>query len=136
MTPDVSESTSPEIPPAAPFEWYVCRIVGPLRRGPQPHVPIQGGRHWWCIARAGDSLRPIFVEQPVRWAVGPGMHFAHISNRAIPNRFAQSSRSFRRLALVPHLCHDFVFARSICDLARFPNRMRERLLAIHMLPKL
>ena len=64
------------------------------------------------------------------------MRFAHRADDAGPDHFAQAAGFFGGLALVAHLRGDFVLARRLGELARFPNRMGQRLLAIDMFAQL
>ncbi len=41
MATHVPKGSGPEIPPVSPSPWMIGRVVGALRRRPQPQVPIQ-----------------------------------------------------------------------------------------------
>jgi hypothetical protein len=60
------------------------------------------------------------------------MNLAHRADGARPNHFAQPAVAFARMPLVAHLRNHSVFARRQRQLARFPDRVRQRLLAINM----
>ncbi|MCG3119911.1 MAG: hypothetical protein ALAOOOJD_02464 [bacterium] len=60
------------------------------------------------------------------------MHFGDIADRTIFDPFHHQTIAFTGAALVAHLRHDFVLARGQSQLARFPNIVCQRLLAIHV----
>src|SRR5439155_21798771 len=76
--------------------------------------------------------RPIFVEQPVRWPVGPDVRFRDWPDCASLDEFRQPAGSFRSLSLVSHLRSHFVLASRFGNSPRFPDGMRQRLLATNM----
>src|SRR5260370_13987284 len=108
-------------------------MIRPRWSRPQPEVPIQRGRNGGCVLRPIDSLRPVFIEQSVRRPVRPYMSLAHGANRSVPDHFAEPARGFGRLALISHLRGHLVLPRRRGDLARLPDGMSPRLLAIDVL---
>src|SRR6266480_7250269 len=73
MTGDVAERAGSEIPPAAPLEWRVGRIVGPLGYGTEPQIPVQGRGRMVLLEGTIDRLRP---DGPV----GPELDLPHRSD--------------------------------------------------------
>ena len=45
VTEEIAQVAVGEIPPVSPSLWGINRVVGPVRGGPQPQVPIERGRH-------------------------------------------------------------------------------------------
>src|SRR5262245_61821544 len=92
MATDVAECTGAEIPPAAPPKRQVRRMVGSISRGAEPQVPDQ--RLWYRghVCGAIDALRPVFLEEAVRGAIGPGVDLAHRADGAVPNHLAEAAR--------------------------------------------
>src|SRR5438132_13881437 len=95
---DVAQNAGPKIPPAAPGERMISRMIRTLGRRAEPEVPAQmagrGRRLWRTPNPAGRDRRK---------TVRAGMNFAHGANRARRNRFSDQPRRFAGLALVSHL---------------------------------
>lgn len=64
------------------------------------------------------------------------MDFADRADGIVQNEFAQSASVFGSLALIAHLSGDFVLARGLGNLARLPDGMGERFLAINVFAEL
>ena len=60
------------------------------------------------------------------------MDFADLANRAGPDNFAKLAVAHTGMALVTHLRGDLIFAGGVGEFACFPNRVRQRLLAINV----
>src|SRR5438093_4093130 len=108
MAADITQSARAEIPPAAPFEWQVRRVVRTRRCRTEPHFPVQRRRNRVRVGRSRDTLWPILIEESVGWAICPRVDFANVSDCSIPNHFAQPPSFFGGLALVAHLRCQFV----------------------------
>ena len=120
----------PEIPEAAPLERRVRRVIRPLRRGPEPEVPVERGRRVVLFQRPVDRLRP---DRPI----GPEMHLAHRPDRAGLDQLADLARAIARVALVPHLGHDLgVTTRVVRQHSHLAHGPRQRLLNVGVLPRL
>src|SRR5690349_6415135 len=133
MAANVTERAGAEIPPATPFEWQISWMIRARWRRPEPQIPIKCRGHRRCVLWALNALRPILIEQPIGRTIRPDVDLAHGANRIVPNEFAKAARIFRSLALVAHLGGELVLPRCVGDLPRFPDRMREGLLAINMI---
>src|SRR6266404_2883950 len=77
----VTESAAAEIPPAAPLERAIGRMVGTLGSGAEPQVPVEVRRHRLRFRGALYALGPPERQLScVGRAVGPDMSLAHGSD--------------------------------------------------------
>ena len=61
------------------------------------------------------------------------MNLMHLADESILNALDPATQSVFRTALVAHLRDEFFLAREVTQIARFINRLRQRLLTINML---
>src|SRR5436305_10735334 len=85
VTADVAERAGPEIPPAAPDERQIGRMIGPAGRRAEPQVPFESWRHRWRIFWPAHTLGPVFVEKSVGRPIGPNVSFADGPDGIVPN---------------------------------------------------
>src|SRR3989454_517323 len=121
VTSDVSQRAGAEVPPAAPLERRVGRVVRARRGGAEPQVPIDPGRRVVFFERSLDRLWP---DRPV----GPELDLAHRPDGAGLDPFADLARALAGVALVPHLGGDFGLAGRFDQLAHLPQGPRQWLL--------
>jgi len=133
MAADVTECAGAEIPPAAPFEGKISGIIRARWRGAEPEIPIESGRNWGRVFWPRHTLRPIFVEETVGGTIGPDVDFADGTDGVVHDEFAEPASVFGSLTLIAHLGGDFMFARGLGNLTRFPDGVREGLFAIDVL---
>ena len=133
---DITQSTGSEIPPAAPFERRIGRMIWPLRRRAEPQVPIQRIRHSRRILGSSNTLGPIHIGKTPQGPVGPNMHLAHGADRATPDILTHQAGSLGGLAIIAHLGRHPGFSRGLGNHAGLVHRVRQRLFAIDMLASL
>src|SRR6266581_883900 len=126
---DVAQRAGAEIPPAAPLERCICRVVGPRGGGTEPQVPVDPGRRVVLLERPLDGLRP---DRPV----GPQLDLAYRADGARLDPFPYLARPFAGVPLIPHLGSDLGLARGLHQLAHLPQRTRQRLLDARVLAQL
>ena len=119
-----------EVAPAAPIVRRVGGMVGTLVNGTQPEIPVERPRHWRRLLRPADPLFP----QQAR-AVGPTVDLANFADHAGLNPFIGQPRPLGGVPLIAHLRHHARVMRGLRQRAALVERMREGLLAIHMLAR-
>ena len=103
-------------------------MVGPLRGGPQPEVPVKPGRDGLGLGRTLDPLGP---DGPVR----PGMDLAHGAQRAGPDQLDHAAGAEFTVSLVSHLgCHLVFLCRGPHE-PGLGDRVSQGLLAVDVLPQ-
>src|SRR4030042_4266259 len=102
----ISQRSGAEVPPSAPFERHVGRMIRPIRSRTKPHIPVKTLRHRRRIFGPLDSLRPY---RPVR----PDVDFPYRADGTVPYPFAQYPLVFRGIRLDAHLCADFCLASGL-----------------------
>jgi hypothetical protein len=130
----VAEPAGAEVPPTAPFEWRVSRVIGAEGRGAEPEVPIQSGGYGRRVGRTLNTLGPperVFAL--VSWSIGPDVDFADCANCAIGKPFVDLAIAFEGHALIAHLSGDLGFASGFGDDASLVDGAGERLFAINVL---
>ena len=122
----VAECAGAEVLPAAPFEGVVnIFLERARRRATEPDVPRERIRHNVGAFGAAHALRP-------DGAICPDMDFADVADDAALDDFHRAANAIGGAALVAHLRDDILAFREIFQVARFVNRLHERLLAIDM----
>ena len=127
----VAEGASAEIPPAAPAERGVGRIIRTLVNRPEPQIPVERRRDGRRLRRTGDALLPQFAG-----AIGPDMDFADVADDAGLNPFVGQPRAFGGVPLIAHRRHHTCGLGGFGQFAAFEQRVRQRLLAIDVLARL
>lgn len=121
MATDIAEGTGSEVPPAAPAEGGVGRVIGAFGGGAEPEVPGHGFWDGRGVGGALDALGPVFAEEAAGRSVGPDVGFEDFTDGPAPDHFAESAGFFGCGALVTHLGGDSLFAGVIGDLSGFPD---------------
>src|SRR3989304_270027 len=97
VAPDVAQTAGPEIPPAAPGERMIARVIRAHGGGADPQVPVQVRRHRRRLLGARDAARGD------HWgAVRAAVDLADRAARPGPDRLSDQPGLFARLALVAH----------------------------------
>src|SRR5436309_14595762 len=117
MTGDVAERAGSDIPPAAPLEWRIGRIVRPLGHGTEPQIPVQGRGRVVLLEGTIERLGP---DRPV----GPELDLPHRSDETRLDPLANQACAFFGVTLIPHLRRDLGFARPVFELLYLPQRPR------------
>ena len=125
MYPHVANCACAKVPTAAPFEWRVNRIVGPMRSRAEPEVPIQCVGNGWGFLGAINALRP-----PTCWPIGPHVKFFYLSDRSGAYDFHRATAAFHCMSLLSHLGHYPCLLGFLLHAANFVDRMSERFFAI------
>src|SRR5580658_31387 len=123
--PHIAQRSATEVSPPAPHKRQIRMVKRPLRRWPQPHIPIQ------TFGRRLSFFGPLNALWPERTA-RPILDLAHRANRAIPNPFAELASRFRRLVAHRNLRGYAGFARNFSNAPRLINGVGQRLLAKNM----
>ena len=123
---DVAQRPGPVVPPAAPAERVVRRMVRPVRRRTQEEIPVETGRRVVRLGRPLDRLRP---DRPV----GPVVHLAHRADDARLQPLADLPRPLPGVTLVAHLRRHARLAGGRGQRAGLGHRARQRLLAVDVL---
>ena len=129
MATHVAQPAGAEIPPAAPQRRHIGRMIGPIRGGAQPQVPVERRRHRRRVLRPLHALRPDRVRRP-------RVHLAHGADRAVPDPLADQADALAGMALVAHLRGHLRLAGGLGDLAGLVHRVRQGLLAVDVLARL
>jgi hypothetical protein len=58
VNPHVTQAAGTEVPPSAPFEWHVSRMIRALRGGTKPEVPVEVRRDGRGLGGAFNALGP------------------------------------------------------------------------------
>ena len=133
----VAEAAGAEVPPAAPTERGVGRMIGPPRRRAEPQVPVQRRGHGRRVLGPLDALGPPQRHlAAMRGAVRPDVHLPHGADGAVPDPFVDQPVALERHALVAHLRGDLGLARRLGHGAGLVHRAGQRLLAIDVLAHL
>src|SRR5690606_36969178 len=93
---DVAQGTGAVVPPAAPAERGIRRVIGPLGRGSLPQVPVKGGMRVVGIAGTINALGP---DRPV----APVVDLANLADRPRLVPLANDSCSLAGVSLISHL---------------------------------
>ena len=136
----IAQRPAAEIVKSAPVEGIVelvlllgvFRSAGSVRtrRSPaQPEIPIERRRNRLFGRHFRQTLRPDRT-------IGPGVHFGDVADLARPDHFGALPAAFIGVALVAHLRRDVVLGGRFRELARLPDRARQRLLHVHVLAAL
>src|SRR5262245_4065400 len=126
MASDVAEYAGAEIPPTAPGEGVIARVIRPHGRGALPEVPIQVRRAGWGLLGAGNTTLG-----DVRVAIGPRMHLLERADGSSPNQLGHAAGFFTGLSEITHLGSHLGLACEFTDHAGLINTVRERLLTVH-----
>ena len=107
-------------------------VVDRAHAPPWRHARIgrRGGRGDRRVG-AGDSLRPEALRP-----VGPHVHFADGPEHAGGDQLVDAPRPFHGMPLIAHLVDDLRLARRPREESRLLHGVRERLLHVHVLPRL
>ncbi len=125
----ISQRPCAEVPPSAPFERHISRMIRPIRSRAKPHIPVQARGHRRRIFGPLDSLGPY---RPVR----PDVDLPYRADGAVPYPFAQYTLSLRGIRLDAHLGADFGLA---CGFRQHPglvDRPGQRFCTVDMLAHL
>ena len=130
----VAKAARAEVPPAAPAERRIGRMIWPPGCRAQPQVPVQ---------RLGDRRRLFGPLNPLRppqghpasmgRTIGPNMRLAHGANRAVLEPFGYLAIPLERHALVAHLGCDLCLSGGFGHHARFIHCAGQWFLTINML---
>jgi hypothetical protein len=126
----IAKRSRSKIPPRPPIVRTVNAAVPvrPLGSGTQPQLPIESRRNGVGHLRPLDRLVPVFSRP-----VGPAVDLADLADRAIANQFDDPPRAIEGVPLIAHLRDDVHLAGDFAHPSRLIDRVRERLLAIHVL---
>src|SRR5262245_44061861 len=119
MATHITHRPRAEVPPAAPAERSVGRVVGTFANWAEPQVPVERRGNRWRIAWPADSLLP-----KLAGSVRPRVHFAHVADDAGLNPFVREPRAFAGMSLVSHGSDDLGVRRRFRERAAFVQRMR------------
>ena len=143
MAAEIAHRAVAEIPPAIPLRsGDVHRMKRPRGRGAEPQIPVQSRRHRHRFFRPlrdeHDVLVPRrrFLGLKAPRAIHPDVNFAHGTNRATLYELLDAAVVVGRMTLVAHLRGEFQLRCGFANQPRFRDVIRERLLAIDMLPGL
>jgi len=106
-------------------------MVRPVRRRADEHVPVNMIGNARSLLGSGDDvggLLPV-LERPV----GPDENLADLADRPRADHLRPAAKPRIGRPLVAHLRADALLPGRLSHQPRFPDRMRERLLAIHVL---
>src|ERR1043165_8463585 len=113
MASQVAHGAVAEIPPAIPFRsWKIDVVERPLRRRPEPEVPIQSRRNWISLLRPIQHIDNIFISRgvfrtlPSPRAPDPHMRFIDRPDRAALNQFNNAVVVLLGMNLNAHLRSD------------------------------
>src|SRR5262245_48640837 len=130
MTRHVTERAGAEVEPSAPVERMINPFLERARgRRSEPKIPVHISGHRIFALRPSDSLRP-------DRAIRPYMNFPRRADQPRLNHFDGAAQSVFGAALIAHLRDHFLPRGEVTKMARFKNRLRQRLLAVHMFAQL
>ncbi len=129
MAAQVRQRAAAEIPVLIPprLAVDVAGVKGPLRRRPEPQVPMQGRRHGHDLCRAA-AVAP--------GARDPDVDVAHRANGPGLDELHHAPVIVAGVNLGAHLRGDAGLGGGLGEQAGFPDAMGQRLLAIHVLAEL
>ena len=121
MATDVPQSATAIRPPATPGHWAVVLAIRAICHWPLPKVPIKMGR--WLRRRRREFTRR--DEPRCIGPIGPGNDFFHIAHNPSIGPFFDTTHAIESMALIAHLCDDFVMLSSLAQGTDLPNVMRQ-----------
>src|SRR5439155_22894413 len=125
MHAPVGECSSRIVPKGAKSADAAIAVVGVVRSGAKPKVPVQPGR-WITVGRIAHAFRPTV-------AVNPCFGKGDLPDFSVLNQLHGLLKMFARALLRADLHHAVVFCRRLDHSAALGQRMRERLFDINIL---
>ena len=109
----------------------VGRVVLSVLGRAKPQVPIQRLRYGVVVVDARELADPTVPKGGLH-----GVHLPHVPDGAGPDALGELADRMERMALVPQLGGHLVLPRGLRQHPNFIQSVRERLLAVDVLPEL
>ena len=129
MAAHIAEGAGAEVEPLPPFTRMVVALdEGSFRGDAEPEVPVQIRGNLVFLRGLGLRVAPRFA--------APRVDFFHLANRAIVDQLHHELVLAGRVNLNAHLRDELLLGRELGEPSRFKDRLRQRLLAVHVQPTL